>query len=406
MKDDEKTEWVIPLEKSGYNANQITKLEFPETIRRRPGMYIGLLDSTGLFLLFKEVIADTMGEVAAGYCDQIKVTLGKDYSITVEDNGRGIPVEINKQTDESIIDLAMTVSSHLIPKPYRGHSVGLFGIGYPVVNALSDWMETTVKVEGSVYRLRFERGVMTEPLHIIGACSTEETGTTQKWLADKTMFQGDALDKNGNLNYSPDRFVACIRELCFLNKNITIIWHDEFHDREPITFHFEEGVKGYVASLNADKQALYDSIFYCVGSEMLVDLWSKEEESIASVEVAFQHTAQGEENIYCFANNIPQPEGGTHLSGFKTALTRTFKQFARKHGLSDDFIEGEKLRLGITAIVSVRLKTPQFNSQDKVKLTSPDVEGLVRSVVGKAVAAFCEEKPDVARAIIQKALSA
>jgi DNA gyrase subunit B len=409
MANEEKLETEKDGSKGDYDASQLIKLEFPEYVRIRPRMYIGTLDQSGLFQLFKEVIADSMGEVVMGHCDHIKVALGKDYSITVEDNGRAIPVEISTQTGSPIVELKMTTFSTPWKQSQRGYTpfAGLHSIGgVCTVNALSEWMETTVKVDGKMYHIRFERGVVTEPLHAIGECPKDETGTAQKWLVDKTIFKEDALDAAGNLNYNPESFLDRIQELCFLNKNITIIWHDELHSKQPVSFHYKNGLNDYIAFLNKNKQVLHKYLFYCEGKDDIYSPFDDAKKMLISAEIAFQYNLGYEENIHCFANNIPQPEGGTHLSGFKSALTQTLNQYAKENNLSDGVIEGVKFRKGITAIVSVRLETPQFNSQDKVKLTTPEVEGLISSVVGKAVGAFLEENPEVARAIIKRALSA
>jgi DNA gyrase subunit B len=386
---------------SDYGADSISRLCFPNSIRYRPGMYIGTTDQGGLFHLFKTMIPNSIDEVMSEYCDQIRVTLHQDSSVSVEDNGRGIPVGINAQTGKPIVELEMTemfgrITSHSKFKYFAG----FYGVDASCVNALSDWMKTTVKREGKIHRISFERGIVTEPLQVVGECPEEETGTIQRWLPDKTIFTL-ALDEVGNLVYEPERFVAYIRELAFLNKEVAIIWYDELHEKEPVTFYYPSGSQEYVVYINEyrNKSPLYGVIFYhhqtyTLGNDPI------------QIEVSFQHNQGEEENIYCFTNNIPQYNGGTHLSGFKSGLTRAINQFARKKGLSDDLIDGKKFRRGITALVSLRMVRPRFNSADTTKLVTPEVKGPVSSIVGKAVGAFLEENPTIAKAIIQKALSA
>jgi DNA gyrase subunit B len=298
MANEEKLEMGI----DGYSAYEdpdtMVKLTFSESIRHRPGMYIGTLDQTGLFQLFKEAMADSMDEVMLGHCKQIKVTLGKDYSITVEDNGRAIPVAVNAQTGSPLVELKMTTFSTPWKQSERGytpfagsHSIG----GICTVNALSDWMETTVKAEGKIYRLRFEHGIVAEPLHVTSECSKDATGTTQKWLADKAIFQGNALDDTGNLNYNPEHFLARIRELCFLNPNTTITWHDELNSEKPIAFHYENGLRDYMSFLNNKKQILQDSLFYYEGKDDVLNSFDSTRKIFISAKVAFQYNISDEE---------------------------------------------------------------------------------------------------------------
>ena len=382
-----------------YDADSISKLNFPESVRHRPGMYIGTTDHVGLFHLFKEIIDNSIDEVLAGHCNKILVTLAEDHTVSVEDNGRGIPVGINAQTGQPAVELAMT-ELHAGGKFGNGGyktSGGLHGVGASCVNALSDWLETTVKREGKIHRIRFERGVVSEPLHVIGNCRVEDTGTTQRWMADRSIFAA-ALDEHRELDYRTERFIARVRELAFLNKEVAITFINQLHNEEPITFHFKKGIAEYVAFLNENKDPLHSKVVYFF-----------RQQGDTQVEVALQYNRGYQENIYCFANNIPQPDGGTHLSGLKTALTRVLNSYARKNSIlkeRDTNLSGDDVREGITAVISVRLTNPQFNSQDKVKLTTPEVEGLVNSAVGDGLTEFLEENPNIARAVLDKAFLA
>jgi DNA gyrase subunit B len=384
---------------AAYDADSISKLEGLEAVRRRPGMYIGDTGTTGLHHLFKEIIDNSIDEVLAGYCSLIKVTLGKDRTITVEDNGRGIPVGINKDHNKPAVELAMT-DLHAGGKFGGGGyktSGGLHGVGASCVNALSDWMETTVRREGKVHQIRFERGNVTVPLKVIGTCDPVETGTTQKWLADASIFE-IALTEEGELDYHTDRIASRIRELCFLNKEVTIVYVDEINDAEPLVFHYKRGIAEYVAYLNEARDSLHSKVVYFY-----------REQNDTQVEIAIQYNKSYQENIYCFANNIPQSDGGTHLSGFKSALTRVINTYSRKNGLlkeRDTNLSGDDVREGITAVISVRLTNPMFNSQDKRRLTNPEVEGLVNTLVGEGLSEFLEENPQVGRMIVEKALTA
>ncbi len=382
-----------------YDANNLSELEGLEAVRRRPGMYIGDTGVSGLHHLFKEIIDNSIDEVLAGYCTEINVHIGKDRVITVEDNGRGIPVDINKQTGLPGVEMVMT-RLHAGGKFGEGGyktSGGLHGVGASCVNALSDWLETTVKRGGKVHQIRFERGVTTMPLKVIGKCDPADTGTKQRWLADKSIF-GIALNEEGELDYHTERFVARIRELTYLNKEVAITFTDELHDEEPVRFHAKNGIAEFVAHLNETKDALHSKVIY----------FAKQQDE-AQVEIAIQYNKSYQENIYAFANNIPQPDGGTHLSGFKTALTRVINQYARKNGFlkeRDSNFSGEDVREGLTAVISVRLTNPMFNSQDKRRLTNVEVEGMVNTIVGEGLTTFLEENPAVAKSILDKAFTA
>jgi DNA gyrase subunit B len=381
-----------------YGADDLSVLEGLEAVRKRPGMYIGDTGVNGLHHLFKEIIDNSIDEVLAGHCDKIEVLLSKDSTVTVTDNGRGIPVGINKQTGLPGVEMVMT-ELHAGGKFGGGGyktSGGLHGVGASCVNALSDWLETTVRRDGLIHRIRFERGYTTGPIEVIGKCDPAETGTSQRWLADRTIFEG-ALNDEGALDYHTDRFIARIRELSYLNKEVAITFTDDLNGAEPVTFHHKRGIAEYVAYLNDAKEALHSKVVYF-----------ERQEGDTQIEIAIQYNRSYQENIYPFANNIPQPDGGTHLSGFKTALTRVINQYARKNGFlkdKDTNFSGDDVREGMTAVISVRLTNPMFNSQDKRRLTNIEVEGMTNSLVGEGLAQFLEENPVVAKLIVDKAFT-
>jgi DNA gyrase subunit B len=382
-----------------YDGDDIVKLEGLEAVRHRPAMYIGDTGISGLHHLFKEIIDNSIDEVLAGYCTEINVTLAKDYTITIEDNGRGIPVDINRQTGKPGVEMALTelhAGGKFEGKGYKT-SGGLHGVGASCVNALSTWMETTVKRYGKVHYIKFAQGKTVIPLEVIGECPIEETGTTQKWLADPTIFTS-ALTEEGNPDYHSERLVARIRELSYLNKEVAITFNDEMHDQEPVRFHHKRGIAEYVAHLNAAKDALHPKVIY----------FYREREN-AQIEIAMQYNRSYQESIYTFVNNINTQDGGTHLSGFKTALTRVVNTYARKNGFlkeKDTNLTGDDVREGLTAVISVRISNPQFEGQTKNKLGNPEIEGTVNSIVGEGLSEFLEENPAVARAIIDKAFTA
>lgn len=384
---------------NSYGADDITRLDFPDSVRHRPAMYIGDTGIPGLHHLFKEIIDNSIDEVLAGYATAITVTLGKDYTVTVEDNGRGIPVGINKQSGKPAVEMALTelhAGGKFEGKGYKT-SGGLHGVGASCVNALSRWMETTVKQGGKVHQIRFERGLTKKKLRVIGDCPPEETGTIQRWLADDEIFTS-ALREDGKLDYHSDRFLARIRELSYLNKEVAITFVDEMHGEEPVTFHHKRGIAEYVAHLNEVKDPLHGRVVY----------FYKEREN-AEIEIALQYNRGYQENIYSFVNNINTQDGGTHLSGFKTALTRVINSYARKNNFlkeKDDNLSGDDVREGLVAVISVRISNPQFEGQTKNKLGNPEIEGVVNSIVGEGLNQFLEENPAVARSIIDKAFTA
>jgi len=392
-----------------YSGDSISKLEGLEAVRHRPAMYIGDTGVPGLHHLFKEIIDNSIDEVLAGHCDKISVILGKDRTVTVEDNGRGIPVDINTKSGKPGVELAMT-ELHAGGKFGDGGyktSGGLHGVGASCVNALSTWMETTVKRGEKIHRIRFERGKVKKKLAVIGEYDPNEagankSGTMQKWLADDTIFTS-ALNEEGQLAYSSERFLARIRELSYLNKEVAITFHDELHDQEPQTFHHKRGIAEYVAHLNEAKDGLHPKVIY----------FYREREyrlgETASIEIALQYNKGFQETIYSFANNINTQDGGTHLSGFKTALTRVINQYARKNNFikeKDPNFSGDDVREGLTAVISVRISNPQFEGQTKNKLGNPEIEGICNSIVGEGLMEFLEENPQVARTIVDKAFTA
>ena len=382
-----------------YDANALSRLEGLEAVRHRPAMYIGDTGMNGMHHLFKEIIDNSIDEVLAGFCTNISVILHKDRTITVTDDGRGIPVDLNHQTGMSGVQMVMT-ELHAGGKFGDGGyktSGGLHGVGASCVNALSVFLETTVRRDGKIYFLRFERGVPVAPLKQIGTCPVTETGTSQRWLADHTIFTS-ALTPEGLLDYHAPRLLTRIRELSYLNKEVAITFTDELHDEEPILFHHKRGIAEYVAHLNEAKDALHQKVIYCY----------REREN-AQIEIALQYNRSYQESIYSFANNINTQDGGTHLSGFKTALTRVINSYARKNAFLKDKdvnFSGDDVREGLTAVISVRISNPQFEGQTKNKLGNPEIEGTVNSIVGEALSEFLEENPQVARTVIEKASTA
>jgi DNA gyrase subunit B len=387
-----------------YDGDALSALEGLEAVRHRPAMYIGDTGVPGLHHLFKEIIDNSIDEVLAGHANHVTVTLGKDRTVTIEDNGRGIPVDMNRQTGLPGVEMVMTIlhaGGKFEGKGYKT-SGGLHGVGASCVNALSTWMETTVKRDGKIHRIRFEQGKTVTPLKVIGKCSPEETGTTQRWLADDTIFKS-ALTEEGLLDYHSDRFLARIRELSYLNKEVAITFVDELHDKEPETFHHKRGIAEFVAHLNDAKDPLHSKVVYFHREREI-----KEGEG-ASIEIALQYNKGYQENIYSFVNNINTQDGGTHLSGFKTALTRVINSYSRKNGFlkeKDTNFSGEDVREGLVAVISVRISNPQFEGQTKNKLGNPEIEGVVNSIVGEGLSEFLEENPAVAKAIVDKAFTA
>lgn len=374
-----------------YNASQIQILEGLEAVRKRPGMYIGSTSSKGLHHLVYEIVDNAVDEALAGYCDTIGVTINPDNSITVVDNGRGIPVDIQKKAGKSALEVVFTILHAGGKFGGGGYKVsgGLHGVGASVVNALSEWLEVTVHHEGKKYFQRYERGKVVCPVQEHG--DTNRRGTTVTFLPDKEIFEETVFDF--------DVLKQRLMEMAFLTKGLKIVLTDERQDpKKERIFHYEGGIKEYVEYLNKNKDPLYDSIIYCEGTKDNV-----------YVEVAMQHNSSYNENCYGFVNNITTPEGGTHLAGFKNALTKTFNDYARKSRLLKDNeqnLTGDDIREGLTAIVSVKLGEPQFEGQTKQKLGNSEARGAVDSLVSERLMIFLEQNPAVGKTIVEKAVMA
>ena len=379
-------------EKKGeYGADQIQILEGLEAVRKRPGMYIGSTSAKGLHHLVYEIVDNAVDESLAGYCDTIYVTLNKDNSVTVRDNGRGIPVGMNKKKGVSSVEVVFTILHAGGKFGGGGYKVsgGLHGVGSSVVNALSNWLEVNVHTDGKIYNQRYEKGKVCYPLKVVG--ETELNGTEVSFLPDDTIFEETIFE------YKVLR--QRLRETAFLTKNLRIILRDD-RQEEPVeeVFHYEGGIKEFVTYLNRGKEALYDQVIYCEG-----------EKDGVFVEVAMQHNDSYNENSLSFVNNIITPEGGTHLSGFKNALTTTFNDYARNKKLLKDNetnLTGEDIREGMTAIVSVKIEDPQFEGQTKQKLGNSEARGAVDSVVSEQLTYFLEQNPAVAKTICEKSILA
>jgi DNA gyrase subunit B len=371
-----------------YNADQITVLKGLEGVRRRPAMYIGGTGSQGLHHLFFEVVDNSIDESLAGHCNEIYVTLHKDKSISVVDNGRGIPVDINQDTGKPGVTVALTML-HAGGKFDGGgykFSGGLHGIGVSAVNALSEWLEVEVQRDGKIHHQRFERGEEVTDLKVIG--KTKQTGTKVSWLADEEIF--------GTIEYHRDIIVGRLRDLSYLNPCVKITLKDENTDEELI-FHHKDGLVAFVQDINKNRDALHKPVYIA------------KRRDDTEVEIALQYNNSFQEAIFSFANNIHTTEGGTHLSGFKTALTRVINAYARKSGAlkeKDPNLSGDDVREGLAAVIAVKVLHPQFESQTKIRLTNADVDGMVNSIVGEGLAEFLEENPAVAKKVVDKALTA
>ena len=374
-----------------YGADQIQILEGLEAVRKRPGMYIGSTSIRGLHHLVYEIVDNSVDEALAGYCTEINVTIEKDNSITVIDNGRGIPVGINHKANKPAVEVVFTVLHAGGKFGGGGYKVsgGLHGVGASVVNALSEWLEVKIHKDGKLYQQRYERGKVMYPLKEIGA--TDHNGTEVRFLPDKEIFEETEFDYN--------TLRQRLREMAFLTKGIKIVLRDNRLEEPKIrTFHYEGGIKEYVEYLNKSKEKLYDDIIYCEGQRG--DVY---------VEVALQHNDSYQESTYSFVNNITTPEGGTHLTGFRNAITKTFNDYARSMKLlkdSDPNLSGEDLREGLTAIISIKISEPQFEGQTKQKLGNSEARGAVESVVSEQLTYFLEQNPAVAKIICDKAVLA
>lgn len=375
-----------------YNADQIQILEGLEAVRKRPGMYIGSTSSRGLHHLVYEIVDNAVDEALAGYCDTIDVQINADNSITVIDDGRGIPVDIQKKAGLPAVEVVFTILHAGGKFGGGGYKVsgGLHGVGASVVNALSEWLEVEVYHGGKIYKQRYERGKTMYPLKIVGDCPSDKHGTKVTFLPDKTIFEETVYDY--------DTLKIRLRETAFLTKNLKIILRDDREDKKEKVFHYEGGIKEFVTYLNRSNVPLYDNVIYCEGKKDNV-----------LVEVAMQHNDSYTENIYSFVNNINTPEGGTHLTGFRNALTKTFNDYGRKNKLlkdSEPALTGEDIREGLTAIISVKIEEPQFEGQTKQKLGNSEARGAVDSVVSEQLTYFLEQNPSVAKTIIEKSVLA
>ena len=376
-----------------YGADEIQILEGLEAVRKRPGMYIGSTSARGLHHLVYEIVDNSVDEALAGFCDTILVTINKDNSVTVVDNGRGIPVGINHKAGLPAVEVVFTVLHAGGKFGSGGYKVsgGLHGVGASVVNALSNWLEVEICSEGKVYKQRYERGKVVQKLAVIGECDPQKTGTKITFLPDDTIFDTTVFE----YNVLKQRF----REMAFLTRGLKIVLRDD-REEEPIekTFHYEGGIKEFVQYLNRSTTPLYEDIIYCEGTVNNV-----------AVEVAMQHNDSYNENTYGFVNNITTPEGGTHVMGFRNALTKTFNDYARKNKLLKDTepnLSGEDIREGLTAIISVKIEDPQFEGQTKQKLGNSEARGAVDSVVSRQLEIFLEQNPQVAKQTVEKSVLA
>ena len=380
-------------ENTEYGADQIQILEGLEAVRKRPGMYIGSTSSRGLHHLVYEIVDNAVDEALAGFCTEIQVTINPDNSITVVDNGRGIPVGINHKAGIPAVEVVFTILHAGGKFGGGGYKVsgGLHGVGASVVNALSEWLEVSIYHEGKEYKQRYERGHTMYPLKVVGDCEEGKTGTTVTFLPDKEIFEETVYDY--------DILKQRLREMAFLTKGLRIVLRDEREDsKKEKTFHYEGGIREFVTYLNRSKESLYPEVIYCEG----------EKDGVA-VEVAMQHNDSYTENSYGFVNNINTPEGGTHIVGFRNALTKTFNDYARKNKLlkdSEPNLSGDDIREGLTAIVSVKIEEPQFEGQTKQKLGNSEARGAVDYVVSRQLEIFLEQNPTVAKATVEKSVLA
>ena len=375
-----------------YGADQIQILEGLEAVRKRPGMYIGSTSARGLHHLVYEIVDNAVDEALAGYCDSIDVTINEDNSITVMDDGRGIPVDIQKKAGLPAVEVVFTILHAGGKFGNGGYKVsgGLHGVGASVVNALSEWLEVQVYKDGNIYQQRYERGKVTYPLKIVGKCGPEQHGTRVTFLPDKEIFEETVYDY--------DTLKIRLRETAFLTKNLKIILKDDRDEKKEKVFHYEGGIKEFVTYLNKGKTPIYDQVIYCEGTREGV-----------YVEVSMQHNDSYTENIYTFVNNINTPEGGTHLTGCKNALTKTFNDYAREKKLlkdSEDNLSGEDIREGLTAIISVKIEDPQFEGQTKQKLGNSEARAAVDNIVSEQLTYFLEQNPAVAKSMCEKSILA
>lgn len=377
---------------SEYSADQIQILEGLEAVRKRPGMYIGSTSVRGLHHLVYEIVDNSVDEALAGYCSHIEVQINADNSITVQDDGRGIPVDIQKKAGLPAVEVVFTILHAGGKFGGGGYKVsgGLHGVGASVVNALSEWLEVEICRDGKVYKQRYERGKTMYPLKVIGECDPDKHGTKVVFLPDKEIFEETVYDY--------DTLKVRLRETAFLTKNLRITLRDDREVKHEKTFHYEGGIKEFVTYLNRSNEKLYEPVIYCEGIKDKV-----------FVEVAMQHNDSYTENIYTFVNNINTPEGGTHLAGFKSALTKTFNDYAKKNKLlkeNEPALSGEDIREGITAIISVKIEEPQFEGQTKQKLGNSEARAAVDAIVSEQLTYFLEQNPAIAKIICEKSILA
>ncbi len=373
-----------------YGADQIQILEGLEAVRKRPGMYIGSTSSRGLHHLVYEIVDNAVDEALAGFCDKIEVTINADNSITVIDDGRGIPVGIQKKAGIPAVEVVFTILHAGGKFGGGGYKVsgGLHGVGASVVNALSTWLEVRVYQDGKIYQQRYERGKVMYPLKVVGECDPDKHGTEIHFLPDPEIFEETVYDF--------EILRVRLQETAFLTKNLRIVLKDDREEKKEKIFHYEGGIREFVTYLNKGKAPLYENVIYCEGTKENV-----------YVEVAMQHNDSYTENIYSFVNNVNTPEGGTHLAGLKNALTKTINDYARKNKLlkdSEDNLSGEDIREGLTAIISVKIEEPQFEGQTKQKLGNSEARGAVDNIVSEQLTYFLEQNPTAAKTICEKSI--
>ena len=376
-----------------YDAAQIQVLEGLEAVRKRPGMYVGDNGKRGLHQLFREVIDNSVDEALAGHCDHISFTMFEDGSVGVQDNGRGIPVDIHAKMGVSALQVVMTVlhAGGKFGGEGSGYktSGGLHGVGVSCTNALSEWMETTVRRNGKIYRQRYEKGIPQYDVKEIGTVPEGETGTAQRWMPDNTVLS--------EVEHDPHIIKTRMRELAYLNPKVKFEFIDEIHPEESEIYFYQRGIPQLVEDLNEGKDTLHNVIHY------------KRIRETSEIEVALQYHDGYNFTILAFTNNIHNPDGGTHVSGFNTALTRTINAYARKMNFlkeKDNNLQGDDVSDGLTAVISLRIADPSYNSQDKVKLVTPEVQGLTNSLVGEGLMTYFEENPNIARKIVEKGIIA
>ena len=375
-----------------YGADQIQILEGLEAVRKRPGMYIGSTSGRGLHHLVYEIVDNSVDEALAGFCTEIDVQINVDNSITVVDNGRGIPVDIQKKAGLPAVEVVFTVLHAGGKFGGGGYKVsgGLHGVGASVVNALSEWLEVNIYKDGKIYHQRYEQGKAVGSVTVTGTCPMEKTGTEVTFLPDKEIFEETVYDY--------DTLRIRLQETAFLTKALKITLRDDREEKREKTFHYEGGIKEFVTYLNKGKEPLYEEVIYCEGTRDKVQ-----------VEVSMQHNDSYTENIYTFVNNINTPEGGTHLTGFRNALTKTFNDYAKRNKLlkeSEPSLSGEDIREGLTAIISVKIEEPQFEGQTKQKLGNSEARLAVDSIVSEQLTYFLEQNPVVAKAMCEKSILA